>query len=60
MFVEQIHWTFFMGSEGFCIGMDLKDHFGSPYYSGQERDGSVLEACSPAVLPAEAKSLTYL
>lgn len=60
VFVEQIHWTFFMDSEGLCIGTDLRGHFGSLCCTGQEHHGSVLETRPPAFPPSEAKVLTWL
>lgn len=55
VFAEQIHWTFFMGSEGFCIGTNLRGHFSSACHIGKEHHGNVLNACSPAFQPSEAK-----
>lgn len=55
VFAEPVHWTFFMDSEGFYIGMDLKGHFSSACHIGQEHHGNVPDACSPAFQPLEAK-----
>lgn len=59
MFAEHIHWTFFFtGSEGFCIGMNLRGHPSPTCHTKQVISGTFLRCAHTCLQTFRGRMVT--